>query len=311
MGRWRAGTTGRSRMAQQPTPPVGPTPPGAASLPVVDLRRFRDGATRATFVTELCAAFAEHGFLYLVGHGIAPATRAGAMSASREFFALPAEAKRAVDSSLSPHVRGYSTLGRERTVGMADAREVWEMGPDADSIADHSLGSLPPFMCLQGPNLWPERPVTFRPNVGRMFDEVGEVCAELLRAVAAGLEQPPEHFDQYFADKKTAMKLKCCSYPPLQPAAAAAASPVDLDSLGVGPHKDYGFLAVVDQDAAGLEVLDRQGDWQPVPLLEGALVVNSGELLELASGGAFMASTHRVRIRLRAELSVIERLEFA
>ena len=138
-----------------------------------------------------------------------------------------------------------------------------------------------------------------------MFDEVGEVCAELLRAVATGLEQPPEHFEQYFADKKTAMKLKCCSYPPPPPVdLCTAASPVDPDSLGVGPHKDYGFLAVVDQDVAGLEVLDRQGEWQPVPLLEGALVVNSGELLELASGGAFMASTHRVRIRLRAGLSL-------
>jgi hypothetical protein len=157
-----------SRMAQQPTPLLGPALPArpadtAGRLPVVDLRRFRGAATRAAFVTELCAAFAEHGFLYLVGHGIAPATRAGAMSASREFFALPAEAKRAVDSTLSPHVRGYSTLGRERTVGVADAREVWEMGPDADSIASHSLGALPPFMRLQGPNLWPERPVAFRP----------------------------------------------------------------------------------------------------------------------------------------------------
>ena len=70
---------------------------------------------------------------------------------------------------------------------------------------------------------------------------------------------------------------------------------VEPKSLGVGPHKDYGFLAVIDSDVAGLQVLDRRGEWFSVPLLEDALVVNGGELLELASGGAFMAATHRVQ----------------
>ena len=56
----------------------------------------------------------------------------------------------------------------------------------------------------------------------------------------------------------------------------------------------YGFLAVIDQTVAGLQVLDRGGEWVAAPTREGAFVVNGGELLELASGGAFMAATHRV-----------------
>ena len=44
-----------------------------------------------------------------------------------------------------------------------------------------------------------------------------------------------------------------------------------------------------------MQVLGRDGhSWLDVPLLPGAFVVNGGELLELASSGAFVAATHRV-----------------
>ena len=58
------------------------------------------------------------------------------------------------------------------------------------------------------------------------------------------------------------MKLKCCSYPAaantaVDPAVDTAVDPaVDMAGpagYGVGPHKDYGFLAVIDQDLAGLQ----------------------------------------------------------
>ena len=39
----------------------------------------------------------------------------------------------------------------------------------------------------------------------------------------------------------------------------------------------------------------RLGEWFSVPVIDGAFIVNGGELLELASGGAFLATTHRVQ----------------
>ena len=267
---------------------------GQRGLPVLDLRRFRDASTRAAFVCELRDALSQHGFFYLVGHGVRTSVRTRAMRSASDFFALPAEEKQEVDSSLSPHVRGYSQLGRERTVGVVDVREVWEMGPDASSLSADALADQPTFMRLQGPNLWPSKPAGFRDAMAQLFRGVGDVCEELMQAIAVGLGQQPQYFEDvgYFKDRNTAMKLKCCNYPAT--AAAAAADSVEAGSLGVGPHKDYGFLAVIEQSQPGLQVLDRAGEWQPVPLVPGALVVNGGELLELASGGAFMAATHRV-----------------
>ena len=164
--------------------------PTEVALPTIDLRHFREEATREAFVAELRDAFAQHGFFYLIGHGVESVHRLDAMTAARNFFALPHEAKLEVDSVKSPHVRGFSQLGRERTVGVMDIREVWEMGPDACCIDADTVSRLPPYMRLQGPNIWPRQPANFRGALECMFRDLGQVCAELMRAVALALGQP-------------------------------------------------------------------------------------------------------------------------
>ena len=264
----------------------------APVLPILDLRLFRDPSTKAAFVESLRSALAGFGFFYLVGHNVGVPERRAAMQAAQQFFGLPVSAKREVDSALSPYVRGYSKLGSERTVGVVDVREVWEMGPDADPCA---AAGEPAFMRLQGPNLWPAEPARFRPAITGLVASISDACDELMQGAALALDQPANAFDGYFADKNTATKFKCCNYPTTAQVAAVGPGNVEPASLGVGPHKDYGFLSVIDSDVAGLQVLSRRGEWFSVPVIDGAFIVNGGELLELASGGAFLAATHRVQ----------------
>jgi isopenicillin N synthase-like dioxygenase len=67
-------------------------------------------------------------------------------------------------------------------------------------------------------------------------------------------------------------------------------------SQGVGPHKDYGFLALILQDDhGGLEVDDARGGMIDVTPIPGTLVANLGEMFEVASGGYFRATIHRAR----------------
>src|SRR5690606_29178297 len=47
--------------------------------------------------------------------------------------------------------------------------------------------------------------------------------------------------------------------------------------------------------APGLEVLNGAGTWIDVPLVEGAFVINIGDMLEVLSNGNFVATSHRVR----------------
>lgn len=63
---------------------------------------------------------------------------------------------------------------------------------------------------------------------------------------------------------------------------------------GVGAHKDGGFLTLLLQDNnEGLQV-EYDGNWVNVDPIPGTLVVNIGELLELASNGYLRATVHRV-----------------
>ncbi len=66
------------------------------------------------------------------------------------------------------------------------------------------------------------------------------------------------------------------------------------DDQGVGAHKDGGFLTLLLQDEnRGLQVETDDG-WVDVTPKRGTLVVNIGELLELASNGYLRATVHRV-----------------
>jgi isopenicillin N synthase-like dioxygenase len=80
-------------------------------------------------------------------------------------------------------------------------------------------------------------------------------------------------------------RLKFVKYPPAAPG-----------SQGVGPHKDStGLFTFLSQDnVGGLEVLNKGGDWIPVPPVEGSLVVNIQQGFEAITGGVCGATTHRV-----------------
>jgi len=64
---------------------------------------------------------------------------------------------------------------------------------------------------------------------------------------------------------------------------------------GVTAHCDWSWLTFLIQDqVGGLEAQDSKGIWHPVDPIENSIVVNTGELLEIESGGLFPASPHRV-----------------
>ena len=74
-------------------------------------------------------------------------------------------------------------------------------------------------------------------------------------------------------------------------------SRAETAGLGCGAHSDSGAVTLLLQSpgAAGLQALapDRL-TWLDVPPRPGSLVLNTGELLQLASGGYYRAAVHRV-----------------
>jgi len=90
---------------------------------------------------------------------------------------------------------------------------------------------------------------------------------------------PPQH------------RIKLVKYPPLKDG--------KTEAQGVGAHKDSsGWLTFLYQvgNEEGLEVLDADGQWIPVPPIEGSFVVNFGNAFEAATEGAVKATIHRVKV---------------
>lgn len=89
-------------------------------------------------------------------------------------------------------------------------------------------------------------------------------------------------------DGSTRSLLRVLRYPPLP-------DEVPDGAVRAAAHEDINLLTVLPaSDQPGLELLGANGEWYPVPCDPGSLAVNGGEMLDLATGGYYPATTHRV-----------------
>lgn len=272
------------------------------TLPILDLSLLDAGPEAAArFRDDLRAATHDVGFFYLTGTGVSPELEARLHRAARDFFALPEADKLAIENVNSPHFRGYTRIGGERTQGEVDWREQIDIGPERDAIADPEA---PDFSRLIGPNLWPAAQPELRDVVSEWHDHLSGVARKLLRAWALSLGAPENYFDEHFGEPSTLIKI--VRYPgtedptppsprPLHGSLTRSAEPPAAWSQGVGAHKDSGVLTLlwVEPGKGGLQV-ERDGEWVDAPPVPGAFVVNIGELLEYATQGYLIATKHRV-----------------
>ena len=93
--------------------------------------------------------------------------------------------RRALAIASSPHFRGYTVLGDERTKGVSDWREQLDVGPE-EPAAVVTRGD-PPWRRLRGPNQWPARLPAMQPTVLAWMRAMDRVGLAVLRALALGL----------------------------------------------------------------------------------------------------------------------------
>lgn len=252
------------------------------NLPILDLSELdRGDAAAAKFRDDLREATHNVGFFYLTGTGVSAELEGRLHHAARDFFALPEADKLAIENVKSPHFRGYTRVGGERTQGAVDWREQIDIGPEREAITTE--GS-PAFARLIGPNLWPAAQPDLKDVVTEWHEHLSGVARKLLRAWAVALGADESYFDQHFGEPSTLIKI--VRYPgSVEPA----------PQQGVGAHKDSGVLTLlwVEPGKGGLQV-QRNGEWVDAPSVPGAFVVNIGELLEYATQGYLTATNHRV-----------------
>jgi len=82
--------------------------------------------------------------------------------------------------------------------------------------------------------------------------------------------------------------LRILHYPPLT-------SEHTDGAIRANPHEDINLITLLPAATAmGLQVLDNFGVWHEVPSNLGDIVINVGDMLQLATGGYYRSTTHRV-----------------
>lgn len=255
-----------------------------ATLPFVDIGRFHAGPQeRAAFIADLRRILFDHGFFYLTGHGVDPKLIADVLATSKRFFALPLEEKLKIEMVKSPHFRGYNRAGYERTRGQQDWREQIDINTEGEAV--EITPETPAWKRLFGPNQWPEAVPELKPLLLAYQAEVTRVGIDVLKAIAVALGQSEDAFAQIYEPQPSQL-LKIIRYPGRE---------VAETDQGVGAHKDGGFVTVLLQDTVeGLRVQTEDGVWIDAPPVPGTFVINTGELLELATNGFVRADVHDV-----------------
>ena len=250
-------------------------------LPVIDVGPLVTGrGDPAGVIGAVASACADHGFFYVVGHGVDPELTGRLDTAAREFFALPHDVKEGVRMELGgPAWRGWFPLGGELTSGVPDRKEGYYFGSELPADDPRVVAGLP----LHGPNLFPDQPAALRPTVLSYLDALTTLGHRLVEAIAASLGIDPTILGSICDDPTVLFRI--FRYPASDGG----------HEWGVGEHTDYGLLTILLQDQhGGLEVLT-DGRWTPAPPIEGSFVCNIGDMLDRMTGGRYRSTAHRVR----------------
>jgi isopenicillin N synthase-like dioxygenase len=252
----------------------GIAPPAAvASVSLADFDRDRAG-----FAQALGSSFERYGFAIVSNHGIPDDLIARAEAASRALFALPEDVKRAYHVPGTGGARGYTPFGIEtaKDAVAVDLKEFWHVGrelPEGHRLAE-----------VMAPNLWPRELSEFRAVMLELYAAFEATGARLLEAIARYLGLAPDFFENSVEDGNSVLRL--LHYPPVHG---------DGPSIRAGAHEDINTITLLlGAEEAGLEILDRDGQWLSVTPKLGELAVNVGDMLQRLTNNRLRSTTHRV-----------------
>ena len=258
-------------------------------VPIVDLSSFGDGGTteeQMKVAKELHTACAEVGFFYIRGHGCPQDVIDDTFEQMKALFDLSTEEKVNLDAKNSPLYRGYNSAETgahsctpEDNDNMPDLKESFTIGAEGSSSPMHGVNQFPESLQLFEPIMrayW------------KMFLLV--VGPRLMKALAMSLGLPRD----FFIDK--------CSDPVAQ--MVLLRYPSTTSRRGCGSHTDCGFLTILAQDEAGLEVQRSDGTWVMAPPIPGTFVVNLGDMAARWSNDVYKSTLHRVNRAVTARHSI-------
>ena len=245
-------------------------------LPVISLARLVERQPQA--LAQLKTACVHDGFFYLVDHGLSHSSIKQYLGAAQAFFALSEHVKQQFG-----HARqtGHPKTARGYVCAHGETLHP-EAGPDNKQHLDWGI-DRPGGAAFAGPSLLPDKLIA--PGLDdcayALQREVMEgLFPDLRHAIAIALAVPPHTFDKHF--QRPTLIQRASHYP----AGAGTA----------GKHTDNGFLTVLIQQSLPQPSLriHTRGQWRDVPCLEGAVLINLGDMLQRWTNGQLVSTAHQV-----------------
>lgn len=308
-----------------------------SDLPIIDLSPFRTscdaddtGVTdasngeitttmpskeQAETASQIRRACIEHGFFYVINHGVDAHLVESALLQSKQLFDLSPDKKSDLSSKNNALFRGYISMTdglhtcnteSKNDLGVDDQKESFTLGATANSndckddegrdvgaIHDHTNGGDDGNSPMHGPNQWPSPSdlPSFRSTMEDYWEAQIQLSRVIARGLALSLNLPPAFFDPFLTAPVAQMVL--LKYPPPPPSIDKLVC--EIKHPGCGEHTDCGFLTILAQTLPGLEVKHPQtNQWKAVRPLDGAFVVNLGDMAARWTNDAYQSTTHRV-----------------
>ncbi|KAK2636414.1 hypothetical protein Ddye_031206 [Dipteronia dyeriana] len=241
------------------------TQPNTLVIPLIDLSGVDDSDFRSTIVENIARSSRDLGFFQIINHGIEVEALERVIVAIKGFHEQPVDVKaRMYRRDKKSNISFYSNLDlfHSKAAAWRDTLHI-KLGPNLPEIDEI------PEICRNGVMEWNQN-VT---NLGEM----------LMGLLSEGLGLDTERLkDMGFLERRVmaASYYPCCPQPDL--------------TVGIASHTDPGALTILLQDQiGGLQV--KYGDqWLDVKPVPGALVINIGDLLQIASNDEYRSVEHRV-----------------
>ncbi len=279
------------------TAPVDAEP---GDIPIVDVSDwFRSGDERAlrSAAAELSVACRTVGFHQLVGHDIGPDEATAAFDWSHRFDRLRPAVKERILMDRPGHPVGgvgYLPVGERKLPRRAQGNLNEAFLVKGGGGLGFDDGQWPDDTDLPG----------FRAAITSWASRLKGLAVRLLPLYAVALDLPADYFAPAFTDPF--WRLRLTHYPPakadltgpggsgsVDPDAGDPGVPNDERAFGIAPHVDTTFFTLLLQGGPGLVIHHRARDrWIRVPVVDGAFVVNSGELLRQWSNDHFLSTRH-------------------
>lgn len=216
------------------------------------------------FNTKFIGSILNTGFAVITHHGIDFGLIKETQDAWRTFFKKPVDEKE-VYLNVRNRNMGYNSFGTEKGLGASkpDLKEFFHWKPSESLPAEVAALTQKMFYLLEA-----------------------HLAPQFLQALN-GLGSDMNYNEVCQGSNNTI--IRSLYYPALKDVV------VEEGAVRSSAHEDINFLTLlVAATSAGLQVLDKNGKWHAVPHEENSVVVNVGDMLQLASGGLLKSTTHRV-----------------